>query len=202
MLKDELTDDFVEVDNQDSVFLNELDSALRLSPLHAVAGYGSLHSLAKEKLQEGDFQIIVGGKSFMVTVEKPERVLVDEICTLAEGGRMASVRIRDQVVNLFPSGLEYLRLVDNGVNEENAFTESAATTSVCSKRVKFSHRCVGTSQKNQPCGNMSLLMYRLDAAHPWMSLCWRHKQQVLALAPSTIEPGLVSMHDSKTFADH
>lgn len=203
MLKDALTGDPVEVDIQDLAFLNELDSALRLSPLNAVvAGFGSLHYLAKEKLPEGDFSIIVvGGKSFMSTVAKPERVLVDEICTLAEGGRVASVRIRDQVVHLLPSGLEYLRLVDNTVDEENAFT----TASV---RVTSSHRCVGTSMKNQPCGNMSLLMYRLDAAHPWMSLCWRHKQQVLALAPcsssssSSLAPGLVSINDFKTFADN
>ena len=85
MLKDGLTGDSVEVDIQDLDFLNGLDTALRLSPLHAVAGYGSLHSLAKEKLPEGDLPIIVGGKSFMSTVEKPERVLVDEICPVAAG---------------------------------------------------------------------------------------------------------------------
>ena len=103
--------------------------------------------------------------------------------------------IRDQVVYLFPSGLEYLRLVDNTVDEENACTDSTAT---CTKRVKVSHRCVGISLKNQPCGNMSLLMYRLDAAHPWKSLCWRHKQQVLA--PS-LAPGQVSINVLKTFTD-
>ena len=196
-LKDGLTGDPVEVDIQDSAFLNGLDSALKLSPLHAIAGFGSLHSLAKEKLPEGDFSIIVRGKSFTSTVAKPERVLVDEICTLAEGGRMASVRIRDQVVHLLPSGLEFLRLVDNTVDEGNAFTDSAATASVCTKRVTSSHRCVGTSLKNQPCGNMSLLMYRLDAAHPWRSLCWRHKQQVLAFAPSSsLAPGLGSIEDN------
>ena len=112
--------------------------------------------------------------------------------------QQASVRIRDQVVYLSISGLEYLRLIDNTVDDENACTDSAAAASVCTKRVTCSQRCVGTSLKNQSCGNMSLLMYRLDASHPWMPLCWRHKQQVLALAPS-LAPYLVSINDSKAF---
>lgn len=47
MLKDELefTGDSVVVD---------MDTALRSSPLHAVAGYRFLHILAKETLPEGD----------------------------------------------------------------------------------------------------------------------------------------------------
>lgn len=187
LLKDGLTGNPISVDVHDREFLAQIDSALRLSPLHAVAAYASFHALANEKLQKGNFPLIVEGKSLTVSVEEPERVLVDEICTSAKDG-MASMRTRDLVVNLLPSGLEYLSLVDTTVGEGKA---STAAASVSTRRVQSSHRCEGTTKENRQCGNITLLMYRLDATHPWKSLCWRHKQQIFAVVPA-------SKADSKT----
>lgn len=107
-------------------------------------------------------------------VQEPHRVLVDEICSSAEGG-MASVSTLGQVVHLLPSGLEFLNLVDTKVGDTTAAV-------VSNKRAQSSHQCEGTTANNQQYKNSTLLMYRHDATHPWKSLCWRHKQQIFAVS--------------------
>lgn len=140
LLKDGLTGNPISVDVHDREFLAQIDSALRVSPLplHAIVAYGSFHALlANEKLQKGTFPLVVEGKSLMVGVEEPERVLVDEICTSTKDG-MASMRARDLVVSLLPSGLEYLSLVDTTLSERKVLTAAA---SVSTRRAQSSHRC-------------------------------------------------------------
>lgn len=106
LLNDGLSGDPISVDTQDPEFLAQIDAALKLSPLHAVGAYGSLHVLSKEKLQKGSFSLIVGGRSYLISVEDtPERVHVDEICTSVEGCGMASVRLFREVVHLLPLGV-------------------------------------------------------------------------------------------------